>query len=480
MNKKIVWLMCLGLVAFGLALSGCEEANDISVPVLKSQSPAVGSTNVSPDGVLTANFDYPIDTAGITAGNLFGTYLTFGADHNAGTPSVNSIAWSNSNKTLSVSVAGWSGLSASGLKAMASGNNVDIIGTPNLKDIFGNIVTTRIWSFSLQPPATTTTSTTTTSVTTTSTSTTVSTTSTTTTTGTTTSTLWKSYDSTTTVDLWGIDVYSPGCAYAVGGGGVAVRYSTTTIGMWSDWSPSTSNALFDIDYADDGGANHRTTVVGDVGTFLATTNYSSLGTATSITSEALYAVAFKDSSPAQGWAVGANGTILATTNGGSNWTREASGTTEDLFGFSYSNYCWAVGPNGTIKFSTGGGTWVSQTSGVTATLNDVHVPQPYDGWIVGDGGLVLRSTNAGDGGAATWTQVATGTTNNLYGLHFLDDQTGWVCGENGLVLYTTNAGASWEVQGTGTTATLWDMHFYDSTEGWAVGANGTALKYVGP
>ena len=38
-----------------------------------------------------------------------------------------------------------------------------------------------------------------------------------------------------------------------------------------------------------------------------------------------------------GWAVGNAGTILRTTNGGTNWTSQTSGTTNDLYAVSFTD-----------------------------------------------------------------------------------------------------------------------------------------------
>jgi photosystem II stability/assembly factor-like uncharacterized protein len=61
-----------------------------------------------------------------------------------------------------------------------------------------------------------------------------------------------------------------------------------------------------------------------------------------------------------GWAVGDNGTIVCTTNGGNTWTIQSSGVSSDLFGAyfldSLQGYC--VGRCYTILFtSNGGATW---------------------------------------------------------------------------------------------------------------------------
>ena len=53
----------------------------------------------------------------------------------------------------------------------------------------------------------------------------------------------------------------------------------------------------------------------------------------------------------------ASGTILRTTNGGTTWTSQSSGTTNYLYGVSFTdaNTGTAVGWNGTIIRTTNGG-----------------------------------------------------------------------------------------------------------------------------
>ncbi|MGA2667653.1 MAG: T9SS type A sorting domain-containing protein [Ignavibacteria bacterium] len=60
---------------------------------------------------------------------------------------------------------------------------------------------------------------------------------------------------------------------------------------------------------------------------------------------------------ATGWAIGGNGTILSTSNGGANWTAQTSGTAFWLFSVNFPNTTngWAVGIFGTILKTTNGG-----------------------------------------------------------------------------------------------------------------------------
>ena len=58
-----------------------------------------------------------------------------------------------------------------------------------------------------------------------------------------------------------------------------------------------------------------------------------------------------------GWAVGTNGTIVATADGGAPWSTQNSGTDESLFAVSFTDpdHGWVVGGYGTILATTCGG-----------------------------------------------------------------------------------------------------------------------------
>lgn len=91
--------------------------------------------------------------------------------------------------------------------------------------------------------------------------------------------------------------------------------------------------------------------------------------------------------------VGASGTIRNTTNGGSNWNAQTSGTGNDLRGISFvdANNGWAVGASGTILNTTNGGsTWSAQTSGTSELLRGVSFVDANTGWAVGHSGTIVK------------------------------------------------------------------------------------------
>ena len=133
-----------------------------------------------------------------------------------------------------------------------------------------------------------------------------------------------------------------------------------------------------------------------------------------------------------GWAVGWEGTILATSDGGATWEKQTSGTPEPLFAVHFvdAQTGWAVGWEGTIlATSDGGATWEKQTSGTSRDLYGVHFVEVERGWIVGTEGTILATSDGG----ATWEKQTSGTSRDLYGVHFVEAERGWAVGE-GVIL----------------------------------------------
>ncbi len=74
---------------------------------------------------------------------------------------------------------------------------------------------------------------------------------------------------------------------------------------------------------------------------------------------------------------------------------------------------------------------------------DVYVKAPKEALIIGYGGKMLHTTDAG----FSWEKVDTGTDKALYSIDFAEgNKVGWVVGEEGLILKTTDGGKSWTVQ----------------------------------
>jgi len=175
-----------------------------------------------------------------------------------------------------------------------------------------------------------------------------------------------------------------------------------------------------------------------------------------------------------GWAVGENGLILSTENGGSSWNEQLSNTKRKLNGVSFINNSigWAVGDSGTItRTASGGSSWTILPSELNVNFNDTHGVSQLVNWIVGDTGTILKTTNG-----ITWLSQTSNVTVNLNSVHFYDNLVGWTVGDSGTILKTTDGGSNWITLHSGVTADLSSVYFYDLNFGFAVGASGTILR----
>ncbi len=218
----------------------------------------------------------------------------------------------------------------------------------------------------------------------------------------------------------------------------------------------------------------------------------------------------------RGWAVGGNGALLVTMDGGANWKVRARPTEDalrDVY-FSDADNGWLVCDRSIYALQTkdeprsyllrttdGGASWKR----VRATGEDVDVrlvrlvfADKQHAWVFGEAGALYASQDGG----ATWSRQRVPTRYLLLGGAFLDAQTGWLVGAGSTVLQTSDSGATWRagrveteaalspaLEGAGVAASaslaargtsaaapvsprLNAVSFVDERRGWAVGAGG--------
>ncbi|MCB0292621.1 MAG: hypothetical protein KDH97_20370, partial [Calditrichaeota bacterium] len=83
-----------------------------------------------------------------------------------------------------------------------------------------------------------------------------------------------------------------------------------------------------------------------------------------------------------------------------------------------------------------------------------------------------------------WLPLPSPVTHNLRALSFVSNDSGWVAGDSGTVLLTTDGGDSWLLQDPGVTHDIGDIVFLDRRHGWALaqdvsfGDKGTYGTYI--
>src|SRR5690606_23285724 len=108
-----------------------------------------------------------------------------------------------------------------------------------------------------------------------------------------------------------------------------------------------------------------------------------------------------------GVAVGANGTFLRTTTGGTTWSVQHAPSGDDLrrIWFVNEEVGVAVADARIFRTTDGGQTWVGQTHPGVSALSDVSGRGGHALVAVTGEGAILRSPDAGE----TWSQLNEGT-----------------------------------------------------------------------
>jgi len=136
-----------------------------------------------------------------------------------------------------------------------------------------------------------------------------------------------------------------------------------------------------------------------------------------------------------GWDV-----VGCTADGGAHWAQSAVDCgsaicylNSNAIAFTDALHGWIGG--GELYQTTDGGAHWSINANIPKGADrryfeGIQFPSPSTGWLAGDYGVLLRSTDSG----ATWQSVNTGTGVDLLGLSFTDAQHGWIVGDFGTIL----------------------------------------------
>jgi photosystem II stability/assembly factor-like uncharacterized protein len=189
-----------------------------------------------------------------------------------------------------------------------------------------------------------------------------------------------------------------------------------------------------------------------------------------------------------GFAVGENGTIIKTTDGGTTWNNQVSGawqTLNDVFMINTSN-CFAVGAadvsTATILNTDDGSSWHSMSIGSFGSLESVCFADNNIGYAAGSFGYswyswstAFKTTNGG----ITWSsivQIPGQGGDECYSVSFTSVDTGYflrklIAGGDVFTEFrkTTDGGDTWNVSGFPFDYQASDVCFADMSTGYAIG-----------
>lgn len=206
----------------------------------------------------------------------------------------------------------------------------------------------------------------------------------------------------------------------------------------------------------------------------------------------LHAVYFLDAQ--QGWAVGGNGALLTTTDGGATWRVQPRPTEDSLTDvyFADARRGWLVCERAVYQLAAkdeqrsylmstmdGGQNWRRVDvigKDVDARLVRALFGRDGSGWAFGEGGLLYTTRDDG----RTWLLQRVPTRRLLLGGTFLDSAHGWLVGAGATILQTDDGGATWRAgavpDDSGARARFTAINFVNAQRGWAVGAKGAIFS----
>ena len=184
--------------------------------------------------------------------------------------------------------------------------------------------------------------------------------------------------------------------------------------------------------------------VGERGDILRSTDHGKSWTQSPAPTRALLTgVSFPDAT--HGWAVGHDGVILASPDGGLTWVRQDQGN--DLTTiyldvlFLDAQHGFAAGAYGKfVSTADGGRTWIASKP-IDDEVHFNRLAAGPDGtlYLAGEGGLFLQSSDQG----RHWTRAEVPYQGSLFGLVPLGPGAVAVSGLRGHVFITTDGGAQW-------------------------------------
>ncbi len=102
---------------------------------------------------------------------------------------------------------------------------------------------------------------------------------------------------------------------------------------------------------------------------------------------------------------------------------------------------FVVGDHGTILRTTdGGSTWSEGDVGLHLPMHSLAIPSADKMFVVGENGSFFRSADSG----TSWSRVDMGTTRNLNAIYFENSQNGVIVGDSALMYRTWDGGSHWK------------------------------------
>ena len=290
---------------------------------------------------------------------------------------------------------------------------------------------------------------------------------------------WDGVSIDTDFDLNDVVAINYTAAMAVGENGKI--FTTSNSGTnWSESESGTINDLNSIDFLD------VVIVIGDAGIVLINEGDSWIDNSISNASN-LYdvsVVSFSSFNESLIFVSGMNGEIWKWSNGSWIDLSGATGVNSDIYGIDFVNetHGIAVGEDGLIIVTENGGlSW--EPSDIPESVNglsfyDVAFINPIRAFVAGENGTFMRSSGTGDSSIGyNWVVWDTGSTSTIKAISYSSINKVWIVGDNNFIALTKDGGKSFFNQSQPQTidTDFSGISFSDGFNGFMVGESGIAL-----
>ena len=116
--------------------------------------------------------------------------------------------------------------------------------------------------------------------------------------------------------------------------------------------------------------------------------------------------------------------------------------------------------------------WIAQNSGTNQNLYDIEFLNDKTGWVVGDAGVVIKTTNGGN----TWVNIPNPSVQYgglMWDIHPVDSEVVYAVAGYDFIMKTSNGGNNWSVlSGRLVSGTAFkSVYFLNRDTGWFLGTN---------
>ena len=290
---------------------------------------------------------------------------------------------------------------------------------------------------------------------------------------------WDGVSIDTDFDLNDVVAINSTAAMAVGENGKI--FTTSNSGTnWSESESGTINDLNSIDFLD------VVIVIGDAGIVLINEGDSWIDNSISNASN-LYdvsVVSYSSFNDSLIFVSGMNGEIWKWSNGSWIDLSGATGVNSDIYGIDFVNetHGIAVGEDGLIIVTENGGlSW--EPSDIPESVNglsfyDVAFINPIRAFVAGENGTFMRSSGTGDSSIGyNWVVWDTGSTSTIKAISYSSINKVWIVGDNNFIALTKDGGKSFFNQSQPQTidTDFSGISFSNGFNGFMVGESGIAL-----